>query len=118
MISQDKWCCKLLIRQQDLLPKGATIAPVIISSDKTNLSQFSGDKQAWPVYLSIGNIEKATRRQPTARATVLLGYIPVCKLECFSKKKRSVEGYQLFHECMRTMLAPLANAGREGVDMD
>jgi hypothetical protein len=53
------------------LPKRATLAPIILSSDKTNLTRFSGNKVVWPVYLSIGNIEKATRRQPTARQMVL-----------------------------------------------
>ncbi|KAI0260618.1 hypothetical protein BC834DRAFT_925821 [Gloeopeniophorella convolvens] len=40
------------------LPPGAVVAPVILSSDKTSLSQHSGDKEAWPVYLTIGNIAK------------------------------------------------------------
>jgi len=31
------------------LPEGAVIAPVILASDKTMLSQFRGDKQALPV---------------------------------------------------------------------
>ena len=47
--------------EQRKLPTGATIAPVIITLDKTQLSNFSGDKSAWPVYLTIGNIEKSTR---------------------------------------------------------
>jgi hypothetical protein len=33
------------------LPSGATIAPVILASDKTQLSRFKGDKSAWPVYV-------------------------------------------------------------------
>ena len=51
---------------QKKLQKGATIAPVIIASDETQLSQFSRDKKAWPVYLSIGNIEKGMRRKPSS----------------------------------------------------
>ena len=39
---------------------------------------------------------------------VLVGYIPVFKLKCFSRKKWAVEGYQLFHEYMRTLLEPTA----------
>jgi len=62
------------------------------------------------VYLSIGNIEKAKRHQPTARAMVLVGHILVCKLECFSKKKRAVEGYHLFYEYMRMLLKPSAQS--------
>jgi Plavaka transposase len=48
---------------QKQIPKGGVVAPVILASDKTQLTQFRGDKSAWPVYLTLGNIEKATRRQ-------------------------------------------------------
>lgn len=43
---------------QKQLPEGATIAPIILASDKTCLSQFRGNKTAYPVYLSIENIAK------------------------------------------------------------
>lgn len=75
------------------LPPGATIAPVILASDKTSLSQFHGDKSAWPVYLTISNIEKSTRRKPWMHAAILVGYLPVAKLDCFSKGTQSVAGY-------------------------
>ncbi|KAM5545161.1 hypothetical protein V8D89_001272 [Ganoderma adspersum] len=105
-----KWMWEL----QKLLPKGATIIPVILASDKTQLSTFSGDKVAWPVYLTIGNISKSIRKCPSHRAVALLGYLPASKLQCFSSSERSLEGYRLFHHAMSIILQPLIKAGREG----
>lgn len=42
---------------------GATVAPIILASDKTQLTRFRGDKMAWPVYLTLGNISKEKRRE-------------------------------------------------------
>ncbi|KAH9910144.1 uncharacterized protein BXZ73DRAFT_109501 [Epithele typhae] len=58
--------------QEELAKRGfpdATIAPVMLASDKTQLSVLSGDKQAYPVYLTIGNIDKDV---PAARHTDVL----------------------------------------------
>ncbi|KAF8546324.1 hypothetical protein OG21DRAFT_1479689 [Imleria badia] len=97
------------------LPAGATVAPVILASDKTELLQFKGDKNAWPVYLSIGNISKGVCRQPACHASILLDYIPVSKMDAF--KDNSVASYHLFHYCMKKIVEPLVAAGREGVEM-
>lgn len=90
---------------------------MILVSDKTQLSQFSGDKSAWPIYLTLGNIAKATQRQLSQHACVLLGYIPVSKLTCFKKSRYSVMTYQLFHYCMQHILQLTIEPGLHGVGM-
>ncbi|KAJ7572109.1 hypothetical protein C8J56DRAFT_1069983 [Mycena floridula] len=99
------------------LPIGSTIAPIILSSNKTQLSRFSGDKQAWPVYLSIGNISKEKRHKPSEHAMVLIGYLPVTKLECYDEDVRSLEQQRLFHKCMESLLEPIVEAGKNGIPM-
>src|SRR5260370_42406366 len=78
---------------------------------------LSGDKQAWPVYLTIGNIDKKIRQHPSARVNMLIGYLPVTKLECFTEKRRPTVTYQLFHRCMESLLEPLKIVDKEGMVM-
>jgi hypothetical protein len=49
--------------------------------------------------------------------TILVSYILATKLECFSEKSHQYEGYQLFHECMASILKLLVQAGKDGVKM-
>ncbi|KAG9030543.1 hypothetical protein FS837_003250 [Tulasnella sp. UAMH 9824] len=114
---EEMWSGDWWWQVQDALPADSTVAPIILASDKTQLSTFSGDKQAWPVYLTIGNINKSLRRRPSQRAMVLLGYLPVTKLHCFQLQDRSNQGHRLFHRAMRHVLQPLARAGTGGVFM-
>ncbi|TCD60331.1 hypothetical protein EIP91_010340 [Steccherinum ochraceum] len=116
-VLDEMWTADWWWKVQEKLPAGATVAPLIIASDETQLSQFGGDKKAWPVYLTIGNIEKSVRRKPSNHGTILLGYLPSSKLKCFTKHERRVAGWQLFHYCMDTILSPIRKAGEEGVEM-
>ncbi|KAG9091248.1 hypothetical protein FRC07_011886, partial [Ceratobasidium sp. 392] len=59
--------------QGKILDEYGTVIPVIISSNKTKLTNFSGDKKAHPVYLTIGNLPKRLRRRTSKRANILLG---------------------------------------------
>ncbi|KAI5987996.1 hypothetical protein EDC04DRAFT_2873305 [Pisolithus marmoratus] len=102
---------------QTKLPKGTIMAPVILSLDKTSLSVFSGDKKAWPVYLTIGNISKDVRHQVSVHAMVLIGYLPVLKLKCFQKKTHLLAGYQLFHCAMSLVLQPLIDPSCHSKEM-
>ncbi|KAJ7799073.1 hypothetical protein B0H14DRAFT_3886214 [Mycena olivaceomarginata] len=87
---------------QKRLPPGATLAPLILSSDKTMLSNFRGDK---------------LRLAFSAHATVLIGYLPIPKFACFNKNTRSLAKYRLFHQCMSVILASVVEAGKTGVQM-
>jgi hypothetical protein len=69
------------------------------------------------VYLTIGNISKNVRRQPSTHATILVGYLPVAKLDCYDESCRSLQGYHLFHHCMRMIFECLVKAGKDGVEM-
>ncbi|KAJ6617740.1 hypothetical protein B0H10DRAFT_1796823, partial [Mycena sp. CBHHK59/15] len=96
---------------------GATIIPIIISSDKTQLTVF-GNKTAYPVYMTIGNIPKEIRRKPSRRGYVLLGYLPTSRMKNVTNKaaRRRILG-NVFHACMSHILAPLKDAGINGIPL-
>ncbi|KAK7461765.1 hypothetical protein VKT23_008195 [Stygiomarasmius scandens] len=96
---------------------GRTVIPIIISSDKTQVTVFH-NKTAYPVYLTIGNIPKEIRRKPSKHAYVLLGYLPSTNLEHIknaASRRRSIAN--LFHTCMRYIVKPLEDVGATGVVM-
>ncbi|KAJ6617710.1 hypothetical protein B0H10DRAFT_1797026 [Mycena sp. CBHHK59/15] len=116
-IINEMWTAGWWSEIQKRLPPGSTIAPLILSSDKTMLSNFRGDNSAWPIYLTIGNIGKETRRQVSAHATILIGYLPIPKFACFDKSTRSLAKYRLFHECMAVIMESVIKAGTTGKQM-
>ncbi|KAF5388791.1 hypothetical protein D9757_005570 [Collybiopsis confluens] len=118
----EMWTGRYWNAAQKMVPEGGTIATVIIASDKTQLTQFSGNKSAYPVYLTLGNIPKEIRRQPGSRACVLIAYLSVNKpaKDDLSKTALKLRNYQLFHRSMAEVLRPLKVAGnptKSGVEM-
>ncbi|KAJ3711002.1 hypothetical protein C8R42DRAFT_596503, partial [Lentinula raphanica] len=96
---------------------GATIIPLIISSDKTQITLFR-NKSAYPVYMTIGNLPKEIRRKPSQQGQILLAYLPTSRLEHVSNKSaRRRMLTNLFHVCMTHIMAPLKEAGLDGVPM-
>ncbi|TEB23184.1 hypothetical protein FA13DRAFT_1757116 [Coprinellus micaceus] len=96
---------------------GRTIIPIIISSDKTQLTLFR-NKAAYPLYMTIGNIPKELRRKPSFRAYVLLGYLPTSRLShitCKAARRRCLSN--LYHACLERILRPLQTAGKEGMEV-
>ncbi|KAG1733539.1 hypothetical protein EDB19DRAFT_1830920 [Suillus lakei] len=96
---------------------GGTIIPIIISTDKTQITMFC-NKSAYPVYLTIGNIPKEIRHKPSRGGHILLTYLPTTRLEQITNKascRRSLAN--LYHACLSRVLAPLQHAGLEGINM-
>ncbi|KIO21736.1 hypothetical protein M407DRAFT_45836, partial [Tulasnella calospora MUT 4182] len=116
-VYEEMWTGDWWWNVQEKLPRGATVAPVILALDKTQLSTFSGDKSAYPVYLTLGSIAKQVRRQPSRRATILLGYLPIPTLSCCSPVTQQLKGYEVFHACMARLLEPMITAGTHGVSV-
>jgi hypothetical protein len=95
------------------------VAPVIIATDKMQLTQFSGSKSAYPVYLTLGNIPRAIHCKPSQQACVLIGYLSVEKIlgSKPTKKDKFSCIQHLFHDSMRTILGPLKGVGRTGMEV-
>ena len=85
------------------------MAPVIIATDKTQLTQFSGGKTAYPVYLTIGNLPKGIRRRPSRHASILIAYLSVNKFDRshMTELEHRSRGQRLFHTSMRHILESL-----------
>jgi Plavaka transposase len=73
---------------------------------------------AYPVYLTIGNIPKDIRRKPSRHAQILIGYIPTTSFKGIKKKigRRRAQA-NLFHACMKMLLAPITPYSETGVAM-
>ena len=73
---------------------------------------------AYPIYMTIGNIPKQTRRKLSYHAQMLIGYIPVTKLVGISNRaarRRALAN--LYHACMREVLGPISSYGETGLEM-
>ncbi|KAG9095093.1 hypothetical protein FRC06_010133, partial [Ceratobasidium sp. 370] len=103
--------------QEKMRGKGAvTIAPLIISTDQTNLSTMCGGQKAYPLYISSGNFDKAVRRKEGGM--ILLGLLPVEPFEDVKddNERRRLKA-ELVHRVMERILEPLKQASEEGIEM-
>jgi len=77
-----------------------TIVSVICESDKTNLTNFWGDQNARPLYLTIGIIGTDIWWTPKKHAWILVGLIP-----CHPKDANHSD--EAWHNAVGTVLAQL-----------
>ncbi|CCA74944.1 related to Zn-finger domain-containing protein-Laccaria bicolor [Serendipita indica DSM 11827] len=100
--------------------KDATILAWMLASDKTHLTWFSGDKKAWPLYLSLGNIKSKARNSLLKHAWIPIGYLPVVDWRD-PKDIRGALSQRLFHQCIKIIIGSTHkpnNAGQMFVDAE
>lgn len=97
-----------------MLPDGATLLGVILSSDKTNISVMTGDRTAHPVLLSLANIHADVRMKSSNRAFLLVALLPCPKFIAKDRAVRSVLENRVIHLCLDIITHPLKLAARAG----
>ncbi|KAG2054950.1 hypothetical protein BDR06DRAFT_883248, partial [Suillus hirtellus] len=104
-------------RALDQRHPGTTIIPIIISSDKTQVTMFR-NKSAYSIYLTIGNIPKEICQKPSYCTHIHLAYLPTTCLEHIANKaSRPHTISNHYHACMSHILALLKTAGTDGLVM-
>jgi len=98
------------------------VVPLIGLLDQTHLTNFSGDKKAWPVYMTIGNILSQMRNSPAKMSVLLVALLPV--LPKLTGESSGVDETQQqinadsLPAVLDLVLAPLHYVSHEGMVMD
>jgi len=90
-------------------------------SDQTHLTNVSGDKKAWPVYITLGNLPSGRGNSPTSMAVLLLALLPIppnlSKSSKADQHQRQINADTLWDVC-ELIFAPLQDPGHECVPID
>ena len=90
-------------------------------SDQTHLSNFSGDKKAWPVFITLGILPSTQHNSPESMAVLLLALLPLppklskCTSADKHQRRINVETLQLVFQLL---FEPLQAVARKGVNID
>lgn len=98
---------------------GATIIPIILSSDKIQLMLF-WNKMAYPVYLTIRHLLKSIHHKPSKsrQGQILLACLPTIHLTHITNKSARCQTLaNLFHACLGHVVEPLWDAGINGINI-
>jgi len=90
-------------------------------SYQKNLTNFSGDKKAWPVYITIGNLPSARRNSPGSMAVLLLALLPIppqlSKSSKADQRLRKINADTL-QDVFELIFAPLQDVAHTGIAID
>jgi len=105
-----------LIIVQSSLEDGDTVVPMIFLSDGTYLTNFSGDKKAWPVYMTIGNRSTTIKMAPSYHSILLIALLPIpiemCDVPISQYNAQKEHNRKIKQHVLRHVLGPLMDADR------
>ncbi|KIK20935.1 hypothetical protein PISMIDRAFT_12681 [Pisolithus microcarpus 441] len=110
-----KWMSRDVAWQmQSNLPAGATLCSIVLSSDKTHITNMCGGKVVHPLLISLANIKMAVWNKASSHAFLLTALIPVIEFIHPVPRMRSVLEAHLFHQCLDIILQPLKITAQVG----
>ncbi|KIJ12445.1 hypothetical protein PAXINDRAFT_14769 [Paxillus involutus ATCC 200175] len=99
------------------LPAGATLLGVILSLDKTNITNMTGGQVAHPLLLSLANIKMEHHNKASNHGFLLAALLPVVEFIHPTKRMQTILNDRLIHECLDIVLEPLKQTVRLGCMM-
>ncbi|KAG1894108.1 uncharacterized protein F5891DRAFT_985339 [Suillus fuscotomentosus] len=102
---------------QERLPDGATLLGVVLSSDKTKVSNLSGNRYTHPLLISLANINSEICGKGSLEAYIPLTLLPIAKFIHRNQCMRGILADRLFHQCIGIVVEPLEQAAHLGVMM-
>jgi len=85
---------------------------MLFTSDQTCLTNFSGDKKLWPLFMTFGNIRSEISNKPSSQAWILVG-LPLIgpkrniKVARFPAKDQEYDALSVQHKIIGRILLPL-----------
>jgi len=105
-----------LVTQEALLP-GTTLLGVVLSDNKTNISVMSGNCMAYPLQISLANINAHLHSKASTHAYLLLALLSITKFTHKTTHIHSLLQDWLVHQALNVVLSPLKTATSMGVMM-
>ena len=99
-----------------MLPDGVTLLGVVLSSDKTHITQV-GNHQAHPLLISLANITADTHRKGLTNSYLLLALLPISKFIHLIKCLHGILVDHLLHQVIFIVIKPLKKATKVGCMM-
>ncbi|KAI6020822.1 hypothetical protein BKA83DRAFT_4055732 [Pisolithus microcarpus] len=95
---------------QSKIPEGSTVCGVILSSDKTNITNMCSGRVAHPLLISLANIKMKVRNKASSHTFLLLALMPIPQFIHLVPRMCTVLQECLFHQCLNIILEPLKQA--------